>query len=83
MFAPPYTIIVALPNLWALLRNSFKRKGGARAKPRSLQWGPLSSESFDNVTGALNVSVQTFRKKLAVRVQSSDVCPFYIPKDKS
>ena len=83
IFRPPYTIIFSIPNLFSPLRRLWLRRSGDAKKDdlerRSIQWGPFTSESYDNMNGVLSVNVQNFTRKLRITVRATEVSHDVIP----
>lgn len=76
-FAPPYTIIIAAPlfirRLWASLFSSTGGKTRADEDLPKLQWGPWTSEEYDNVNGTLSLVATNFSSKLIVNAKATEV----------
>jgi hypothetical protein len=83
IFAPPYTIILSIPNLISSLRRLWLRLAGDSKKAdhehRVIQWGPFTSESYDNVNGVLSVNVQNFTRRLGITVRATEVSHDTVP----
>jgi hypothetical protein len=80
MFAPPYTVILAIPlalsRLWSRFssaRSASKVKSKEAAEERRVQWGPWTTERYDNVKGTLRVETANLYSKLVVDVEASEV----------
>lgn len=83
IFAPPYTIILSIPNFISPFRKIWLRLVGGNEigghDHRGIQWGPFMSESYDNVNGVLRVNVRNFTRRLVITVRAAEVSQDTVP----